>query len=141
MSAWTPNLVLFWAVNNVLLVLTDDDPALETAALGSGLTCFPVQLTDQSSHWEPNPTLPSAGLNDQLSWCPSILTVTSGREDESNQVSEGGSNLTLPIKLTILNGLTDIVLLVIGCSTNVEDVNGNVIKSPVFVALLLEAEL
>ena len=121
----------------MLLVLTEIVPALDTASFGSGLICLPVQLTVQSSHCEPNPILPSFGLSVQLSWWPSTLVVTSGLVVWSNHVSEGGANSKFPMKFTILNGLIDVVLLVSGCSINVELVYGNVIKSPVLVALLL----
>ena len=47
----------------VLLVLTTEEPPLETAVFGSGLTCYPDQFTDQSFHCEPNPFLLSFGLN------------------------------------------------------------------------------
>ena len=67
--------------------------------------------------------------------------VTSGRVDWSNHVSDGGSTFKLPIKLTILNGLIAVVLLVNGCSMNVVFENGNVTKSPVFVTLLLLVSL
>ena len=46
--------------------------------------------------------------------------------DWSNHVSDGGSTFRLPMKLTMLNGLIAVVLLVNGCSMNVVFENGNV---------------
>ena len=45
------------------------------------------------------------------------------------------------MKLTILNGLIAVVLLVSGCSMNVVFENGHVTRSPVFVTLLLLVSL
>ena len=128
---------MFCSINFVLLVLVEVEAPLDTAASGSGLICFPVQLTLQSSHCEPKPLRLSSLLNVQLSWWPSKFVVTSGRVVWSNHVSDGGLNSKLPIKFTILNGLIDDVLLVSGCSIKVVLVNGNVIKSPVWTVLLL----
>ena len=69
------------------------------------------------------------------------MVVTSGLVVSSNQVSEGGSTLRLPIKFTMLNGLIAVVLLVRGCSMNVVFENGRVIRSPVFTAVLLADSL
>ncbi len=139
-SDWIPNLDLLWLISLVLLVLVTTLPELATAAVGSGLTCLPVQFTDQSSHCAPNPFLPSFELNVQLSWCPSRFVVTSGRVVSSNHVSEGGSSFIDPIKFTILNGFGAAILLVRGCSINTLFVYGNVTKSPVFTVLLLVEE-
>ena len=108
----------------------DHEPGTDASALVDVTIGSPTHVVCQLFHIVPS----EFWFSDRTaSKFPSLFILTSGNCSVSFHISEPGVNLTLPINANTWYGLTFRCLDALSWFTYDTSVNGNVIKSPVFL--------